>query len=384
MILLTSCYLHDSNNQYKTKDLLFSVNLNELHKNNEPIYYSEVFESFYLLPLETNPNCIIGNIKHIKVYNTDIFILDSYSKLIYIFQQNGKFINKVGSFGRGPREYLDPIFSFDEETNEVVVYCKQLKKIIIYKINGDFIKEFKYENGYQIKNIECHNDYIYITINPLPKDKEKHYLIYSIDKNGNEIDKWLKNRGIYSTMEVSHMGSFYRYNDKLLYNESYLDTIYYFENNKLYPYLSAFSNSASYLEEIEAIHKIKEIDKRISEMWKYKRIWGRHDLIENNQLMYFIYIKDNQSYSLMYNKLNKKISTGFFVDDMSGYINERFISCNDNYFMGIMRNLPFSNINTFQQAIENREIIVSEIERNKAFTISIEDNPVLIFYKIKK
>ncbi len=334
-LIFLSCIQKENNDVIQSNELAFSINLSEVeHQKDKVFYYSEYFDGYHLVPLETNPDCLIGTIKQIKVNNEYIFVLDNQTKIIYTFLSDGKFKNKIGSIGRGPNEYLDPIITYDENNDEVIVYCKTLKKIIIYNIGGTSIKEFHYDNGFEPKYIENYNGNIYISINPLRNKKNLHFLLYKIDKNGNEVHKYLKDRGIYTSMEESRLGNLYKMNNKLFFYESYLDTIYCIQNDILKPYISTYSNKSSDLDEIGEIHLIHDVMKRSDKMRQYNKVYGRNNFIENKKLIHLSYKINFQSYSVLYKRDNNEFKMGFFLDDITNDMNVRFIGSNDDSYIG--------------------------------------------------
>ena len=53
---------------------------------NKPIYFSELFSDFHIIPLETKEECLINQIDNIKLINDTICILDRYpTKSIFLF-----------------------------------------------------------------------------------------------------------------------------------------------------------------------------------------------------------------------------------------------------------------------------------------------------------
>ncbi len=83
---------------------------------------SELFSDFQIIPLETRPECVIGNTKisfskHFIFVGTQNF--PGASKL-YRFNKNGSFINEYGKEGRGPGEhegYLpSQVIPFEEDS----------------------------------------------------------------------------------------------------------------------------------------------------------------------------------------------------------------------------------------------------------------------------
>lgn len=75
--------------------------------NNNICYSSTLYDTISYIKLETNPNCIIGVMDKLIFINNKFVIVDkSVAKSIFLFDSNGKFINKIGATGRGPHIIL--------------------------------------------------------------------------------------------------------------------------------------------------------------------------------------------------------------------------------------------------------------------------------------
>ena len=67
---------------------------------------TQLFRNIRLVPLETTPECLIGSIDRMQVYEERIFIQDGMSNALLTFDLNGKFLSKIGAVGHGPGEYV--------------------------------------------------------------------------------------------------------------------------------------------------------------------------------------------------------------------------------------------------------------------------------------
>ena len=62
------------------------------------------FSGYEYVMLETNENCLLGEVKGMKVYDSVIGIRER--ERILLFGHDGKFISKIDKKGRGAGEYL--------------------------------------------------------------------------------------------------------------------------------------------------------------------------------------------------------------------------------------------------------------------------------------
>ena len=73
---------------------------------------------------------------------------------IFIFSRNGKVLRKFNRWGQGHEEYTFPSrIILDEDNDEIIVDDKQIKKIIVYDLFGNFKRSFLYNKGSIYTNI---------------------------------------------------------------------------------------------------------------------------------------------------------------------------------------------------------------------------------------
>ena len=92
-------------------DSLITIKLPEKIEDpkNDVIVTSDLIESIEYIPLETTKNSLVHSVEQSLIYNDNIYILDNFGKSILMFNKQGKFIKRIGSYGKGPKEYINPI-----------------------------------------------------------------------------------------------------------------------------------------------------------------------------------------------------------------------------------------------------------------------------------
>lgn len=68
---------------------------------------SEAIEKLDIVPLEMTDQSMLGEIRRIQVTEHDIWIHDFNKFYIYRFSRTGKFLNRIGSIGQAPGEYVN-------------------------------------------------------------------------------------------------------------------------------------------------------------------------------------------------------------------------------------------------------------------------------------
>lgn len=118
--------------------------------------------------LETTEASLIGKVSKLIAYKDKIYIKDRFiASKIYIFSDKGHFITTVSNVGKGPEEYmtLDDI-AIDSYRDELLISDASDKKIIVFDLEGKFLREFK--TPYWVSNVFALRD---------------HYLLYLYDTN---------------------------------------------------------------------------------------------------------------------------------------------------------------------------------------------------------
>ena len=106
----------------------------------EIVSLSEIAESVYIIPLETNSNSLLGSpYNYLSFENGVIFIKQNINELKK-FDQNGNFLYTFNRHGRGPEEYEHlSSFKIDSKSNNILVSTHS--GLIEYDQNANFIKK---------------------------------------------------------------------------------------------------------------------------------------------------------------------------------------------------------------------------------------------------
>ncbi|MDR2119830.1 MAG: 6-bladed beta-propeller [Tannerella sp.] len=85
----------------------------------------DYFKSVELIPLETNQDVLIGQLRKIIFHNGRYYTFDRQQQTVHVFDDKGKFIFKIDGRGQGPDEYpsLDDMPAF--RMNRAVIRQKE-------------------------------------------------------------------------------------------------------------------------------------------------------------------------------------------------------------------------------------------------------------------
>lgn len=126
---LSACRANDENKvlqEVAFKDgVLTEIHIEKISPEIQQIKLSELLEEFRFIPLETNEKCLISNT---KIHFSEDFILVGTQNFpgtarLYRFDNNGNFIDEIGTAGRGPGEN-------EGESIEVIHYCEEDNTIL--------------------------------------------------------------------------------------------------------------------------------------------------------------------------------------------------------------------------------------------------------------
>lgn len=120
----------------QTNEMTFQVNPERLT--------TKGFDKFYrlkeVIPLETTDSSLLSVILKVIAVKDRLFI-STWDNQIFSFSRDGKFIGKVGKYGRGPGEYQLLTDFVVTKNPEQLVICDAMGKFVYYNWEGDCLRE---------------------------------------------------------------------------------------------------------------------------------------------------------------------------------------------------------------------------------------------------
>lgn len=108
---------------------------------------------------------------------------------ILFFTINGDTLHHFSNHGNGPHEYLYAIdIHIDEQNNEIFIHDSFLRKILVYNLYGEFVREFSAEKSYYIYPFGKEN-FISYNLDNRSSVKEKPYFSIVSKVDGSELNK---------------------------------------------------------------------------------------------------------------------------------------------------------------------------------------------------
>ncbi len=138
------------------------------------IPYKDIIDSIYIVPLETTSESLVGAANKVFISDDTLYILDLMKgKCLKRFSMDGRYIDQIGALGNGPGEYIEPTDVFVDD--EVTILDQFQDKILVFDKKGNF----KYEK---------HLPFIALQIGKLDS---LNYLFRSSDSQNYHIDELL-------------------------------------------------------------------------------------------------------------------------------------------------------------------------------------------------
>ena len=117
------------------------INLSEDVSTVPSLLLSEAAEKLEIVPLEMTDESVLSDITEMQVTDHNIWIDHGREFYIYRFSRSGKFLNRIGSIGQGPGEYVNYLtFLVDEDKKEVYIFSTN-NGVLVYDFEGGFKKE---------------------------------------------------------------------------------------------------------------------------------------------------------------------------------------------------------------------------------------------------
>ena len=244
---------------------------------------------------------LLGRINDISVTNNS-FILKDYYEGILVYDSSGKFINKLGSFGKGPGEYLKYHTVFTNNVNDSIVYILNAgRQILKYSLSGNFLGSFNIKDSLKFYNIYTINNRTLLLTASISNGSRK-YNWCVIDTSGNYIYK--KNNYInFKATKYSGPSPLtitYKFKNSTFFYDQYNDTLFKIGINTYNPHI---------IINLENKRLTPSISEKETPRYKtQKRFIIPQLFFETNRHVFFCYYEDMKEKYTLLNKHTKKYS----------------------------------------------------------------------------
>ena len=335
------------------------------------IMLNELASDIRYVPLETTDDCLMNNEFYIMQYTGEDIITSG----VFHFDKNGKFLNKIGSKGQGPEEYLQGLFAFGDWKNKLL-YVQNWTTLTCYGFDGTFVRSVPTPQlnmgaaGLFDENHILYSNDIYYA------DKANPIQLYMVDsQNGKTVSKWrghLEENKKYG-MILTSRDFMYNYDNSLFYKPALENVIFKILSPKKRQLVYKFDCSG------------KDIDVSADEVDPKKRFqflsvyWAK----ETAQYLFVNYGMKNISRLGIYDKEKKTFTNVTIKDNLAGgYDIHPAWTSDDNhllmvYYAGGLLQDKEKRYST--GLLPERKKELDELLKN----IKEDDNPVVILVTLK-
>jgi len=358
--------------------------------------FEDVFQSVDIIPLETNPECLIGGITKLIAATDSYYVLDGVNNIVAKFDQKGKLITKIGAPGNGPGEYLKiEDFIVDKDSQTIKLYDIRGRKMIIYSFDGTYVKEFRL-NSFLKSIAQAENGFYWGFIGNITNssevegNKRGELKFVKFDEKGKIVDKIFGTEHsrihlpFFEHMSLQQDGS-------VSFVEPLCSQIFKMNNNEIFPHYSIKLNSYSVPDDIRNILN----QSRTPETAKQKSTFSDAN---SDYILGFIQFYENNSWIILQYSLKYRFQFAFYhkptgrLFESSGLPSSK---ANANLFLTpsyIDDEFVYSSSSAFYlHERYKKEQNDNEVEKERISSwnnllkkIGIDDNPVIFKYKLQK
>ncbi len=227
------------NSNTSTSTIQISVDLKETRR----ISISEFADSVRFIKLETTGDNLISYVTKVFFDDGKIIIADEEAHQILIFDETGKFINKISRVGRGPQEYIGTsAVLYDPAQKNVMVYDGMSHKILFYDLNGAFIRSIDdFSNKALIRkviNLPDGNFLCYTFDYPESKTGENGSGLWMVDQKGNFVRSFFTYKDQYPAVFTFENSNLNIIEGGIGISDAIFCDLYHFEKDSLFKYIS--------------------------------------------------------------------------------------------------------------------------------------------------
>jgi hypothetical protein len=197
---------------------------------NQRINLSDVVTDIRIMPLQTDDDNLLGNLKDICCSDNYVYVLDDLTASVFMFgKEDGAFLKRICTKGNGPNEYINPVairhdslfvYLLDLRTKKIIVYNEELEAIKTIQLSVSASDFACMDKGFLLYNLD---------------DSPQSYKLIYIDTTGRMIDKFIpctesNNSGTYNWGRVQNFSTCHQ---GVFFSEPFSSKIYLWKNEHL-------------------------------------------------------------------------------------------------------------------------------------------------------
>lgn len=350
---------------------------------------SEIIDTVKFVTLELREGSLVGNIAKVIVFEDRIYIYDNLTYSIFVFNIHGEYIFKISRIGKGPGEYNQvDLFDIDYENRQIILVDLMGYWILRYDFKGNFISQEKIPIW--IEGLApTFNGGVVVYANHRDNTVKfsQEFNIYYLDSSMQVSNAYFPyNSNNFSNPRVkfstSESGSFYTYDNDRYFFSHYKNHVYQVTETGLKPKYSFDFGKESFNEEyLNNKSKLKAfIDKG--------EFYGLGNMLENDDFVIYSFYKSSfpiGHFGFFAKKSRRSFcGTGFTIGE-NNIFHGYNVSTYDKWIIAVVQ--PDQLLSWNKNIVEQRIPLTNEYTKLKkivAEQTTLEDNQVLMFYKLKQ
>ena len=374
------------------------------------IKFSDIYECIRFVKLETSSDNLIGRVDKLIATNDKYIILDrSMANMVFVFNSDGSFSNRIGAQGRGPNEYDEPDdIAYDMHDDVLLILCHNYKTILRFKLDGTFVGKTEFDWWVNSISVVDKNAYLLYFNNRVQPDRKKNdHNIFIVNKEGVILEKLFPYINEFGEL-YPPQPSFSHFQNEVLFTPNYFNKSYKLENSKIETKYSLDFKRHNIPEASLKNKTNKELDKIIKEN-DYAYMTA---LSETTSHVICQYVYRQIRYDCFYSKETGAVKTSSMYfndmyalltgqtfsclkgDSLVSYIDPQFIdyyksladslSNNSDIYSWYFSSLPDSKVkDNFLKIITSTNITMTDTEIDFINSVDKYDNHILMISELK-
>ena len=348
----------------------------------DKLYIESLIEEAYYVPLETTNESLFAYNRKTIVYKDRIYVLDDVlARAVLIFDMNGKFLRKIGRIGGAPNEFaLLGGVAVDEKNDRLVLLDGMKQKLMYFTLDGNYIKNSDININFcgQMEILPSGNMVAAVSKSCLNVHLGEldDYRIFQSDSLGNIVKAGFK-RDDNKKLMIAYERMF-RSDEDIVYLPPFLNALYTIEDDAIseryvveykdYPPI----NQEEFLE-LPNLNRMRAFERRIIYL-------SSAALAENSTHLYFSTEGKDRFYTIYDKRAKKQVSTRNIYCRSWLVMAPAPMYAYGDYFIG----LAFAEHIIAMREFLKREGRPVPPQYQELFNnIREDDNPVLVFFKLK-
>lgn len=352
------------------------------------INLSEIADNVTYIPLDkTFP---LGLIYKYEFVNNSIY-LSAKDIGILVYNRDGKFLRRIGKIGRGPGEYIFPVFFTIDDKTETTYVLDSGGIIKVYSKTGRFLRNLSLKDyGESTDNINLFDSKL--LVHYMVQFPETKYDWIVLDSLGNLLRS--KNMTIQSiTTKWGESGGTYKYENKMHYWNPFNDTVF--------SILPNLSYKASFLIKPGEYRFPKSDFKSFEQLTKYMHLYRIFETqkfiiikyVFNKKINIVLIDKSNQKSFLMNLEPESNIPGSDLVGGITNDFDGGLLFLPNNYFVENSREFCSGFVNPYRiklhvSSIEFKNSNPKHLNKKKEFELLADsltetDNKLIMVVRLK-